>query len=618
MRKQLRKMLAMMMVVAIVLSLVPNVFAANNDTLEFTNLYDYKTSGMYNNTIWHKYSNYIPVTAGDVIHLGPCVPTQSFHIVQFDSGKTNLSSNVKGADMSVESTFPNGLVVYKWTVPSGTSYIRVPNNICVDEVFVVTKNEPFTAEDCYTYWAQTNVEYDALVSGGHTNPTPASQITQLFDVSKTASGVYDESDSKVLAENSSYVTTELIPVSAGDKLYFGKTTLLGKFQLKTFDAQKNAISGKIQSPACDIVQMFSDATAILSYTVPAGVSYVAVSCETSYKSSYLLTKNQPFNETIMNEVLGIQGGSASGVNSAYITKDPNSPLKGLKIGFFGDSISAANKEKGTEYDVIRGWAGRIGYKNQMEYYNMSVSGSSISTARAKLIYSQITGSKTNPVCDIYVMHGGTNDAWESAPVGDTDLKDFSGDYDYSTFAGGLDKCLFTLKQQYPNAKVCYIINYKFTNPGSSKMQLTRMDGYVAMTKKICEKWGVPYLDLYSNNELLASLKSETTEFLYDGVHLSSAGYELVTPYIEDFIKKVASGAITSGGTTGSTGNTGSGNNSSSSSSSNKGKTETISMTLSGFGLSPNENVDDATEAAHKADVINKQFGNIVITVNICK
>ena len=75
---------------------------------------------------------------------------------------------------------------------------------------------------------------------------------------------------------------------------------------------------------------------------------------------------------------------------------------------------------------------------------------------------------------------------------------------------------------------------------SRKQQLTRMDGYVAMTKKICEKWGVPYLDLYSNNELLASLKSETTEFLYDGVHLSSAGYELVTPYIEDFIKKVAS------------------------------------------------------------------------------
>ena len=231
--------------------------------------------------------------------------------------------------------------------------------------------------------------------------------------------------------------------------------------------------------------------------------------------------------------------AADNGNINYFEADSESILNGKSITFFGDSICYASCELNTEYSEIRGWPGRIGVHNRMTYYNMGRSGASVSSCRGtNTIINQINNAiNTLPECDIYILHGGTNDAWDSASEGIYNINDFSGNYDETTFAGGLEEEIYTIKNKYPNAIFGYIINFKFTNTGFGG-KLMAMDGYVDMTKKICDKWGIPYLDLYSNTELLAKLQPETRTYLSDGVHPTTAGYEVITPYIEAWIKEL--------------------------------------------------------------------------------
>ena len=225
----------------------------------------------------------------------------------------------------------------------------------------------------------------------------------------------------------------------------------------------------------------------------------------------------------------------------YFEVDDESVLKGKRILFYGDSICEARCEWETKYADIIGWAGRIGVHNGMTWYNLGRSGASVSNCRgANTIINQVYSSfSTIQECDIYLLHGGTNDAWDSAPVGTYDKKDFSGNYDETTFAGGLEELIYTVKNRYPNAIFGYIINFKFTNTRFGGM-LMDMDGYVDITKKICDKWEVPYLDLYSNTELLGKLQPQTNVFLSDGVHPTTTGYNVITPYIEEWLKGLVS------------------------------------------------------------------------------
>ena len=154
-----------------------------------------------------------------------------------------------------------------------------------------------------------------------------------------------------------------------------------------------------------------------------------------------------------------------------------------------------------------------------------------------------------------ILHGGTNDAWDNAPVGEmTEGFGKSDTYNVNTFAGGLEQIFAYIKEHNPDAMIGYVINFKFINANkgatykyrdeNGKTQtvyrLNYMADYVEMTKKICDKWGVKYVDLYSIDELTEKLHptskgTYSTEFLSDFIHPTSAGYDIIYPYIEAFM-----------------------------------------------------------------------------------
>ncbi len=215
--------------------------------------------------------------------------------------------------------------------------------------------------------------------------------------------------------------------------------------------------------------------------------------------------------------------------------EEENPLTGKTALFVGDSICEAMTEWGDPtYARTIGWAGRIFKSSGMTGINASRSGASLSNCRdTNTVIAQLATYKSKTF-DYVILHGGVNDAWDVAPVGEM-TEGFAGPFDLSTFAGGLENTIRYAKEQFPDAIVGYIINFRL--PASDIGSLSDMSAYFDEAKRICDKWGVSYLDLYSDIDFnYRVLKVESTEFLPDHIHPNSGGYNLLAPVIEAWMK----------------------------------------------------------------------------------
>ena len=66
-----------------------------------------------------------------------------------------------------------------------------------------------------------------------------------------------------------------------------------------------------------------------------------------------------------------------------------------------------------------------------------------------------------------------------------------------------------------------------------------MSEYFDMAKQICDKWEIPYLDLYSDEDFNNNvLKYKQYTNLYDLIHPSTAGFDVLAPVISDWMKTI--------------------------------------------------------------------------------
>lgn len=219
------------------------------------------------------------------------------------------------------------------------------------------------------------------------------------------------------------------------------------------------------------------------------------------------------------------------------------PLEGKSVLFVGDSICEAlcewsNGRWPYGKDIV-GWAGRIIYGHNMTGKNLGRSGASLSTCRgANTVINQLAQERNN-VYDYVIMHGGANDAWDSAPVGKM-AEGFDGPYDLTTFAGGLEDMFKYAKENFPNAQLGFIINFQL--PKGSYGRLSDMSEYMDLAVQICEKWEIPYLDLYHDEAFNEELKVTTNTYLHDYIHPNGEGYNVIAPHVDAWLQTVADGS----------------------------------------------------------------------------
>ncbi len=221
-----------------------------------------------------------------------------------------------------------------------------------------------------------------------------------------------------------------------------------------------------------------------------------------------------------------------------IAVDTESALYKKRVLFCGDSIcEASNDADGFAKYGVRGWAGRIMAWNDLTGRNRGKSAASISNCRGtNTILAQLK-AQANGNYDFVILHGGVNDAWDNAPVG-VMTEGFDGPFDESTYAGGLEATIKYAKETFEESTVAYILN--FSLPKAKWGRISDMSEYFDLAKQICDKWEVPYLDLYSdddfNNKVLCTY---STVYVPDTVHPNSMGYDLIAPVINDWMKELA-------------------------------------------------------------------------------
>ncbi len=222
-------------------------------------------------------------------------------------------------------------------------------------------------------------------------------------------------------------------------------------------------------------------------------------------------------------------------------KDTKNVLENKSVLFAGDSITKADADK----EFHDGWASRVGIMNFMKWKNVGVNGATIAKTK-KHILDQIVDNKSAKY-DYIILQGGINDFIHKSyniNLGEITTGFEVEKFDDSTFAGGLEELFYYTKKYYPNAKIGFIITYAVPKKKGTEDRRPQ----VALTKKICDKWNISYLDLYDgqverNGKIISFrelLKVETGEYFRDkdpkDVHLNSIGYNIISKYISNWMK----------------------------------------------------------------------------------
>ena len=211
----------------------------------------------------------------------------------------------------------------------------------------------------------------------------------------------------------------------------------------------------------------------------------------------------------------------------------NITLDGKTAAFVGDSISY-----GSNY--IGGYAKLIGEQSNMIVENPSLGGATIarnvtwsadSEGYRPCIIDIVDGLEGS--YDYIILEGGVNDFWNHVPLGEL-TADFGGGYDENTMAGGLESMFSIIRENHSESKTGFVIIHDpFTYDAEEGFA-----PYYEMMKAACDKWDIPYLDLYAQNnrENGVNVRDDEQRKMYfetenapggDGCHPNERGYQVI-------------------------------------------------------------------------------------------
>lgn len=225
-------------------------------------------------------------------------------------------------------------------------------------------------------------------------------------------------------------------------------------------------------------------------------------------------------------------------------------LKGKKVLVFGDSIMFGSGNGG--FGVGEYLERDLG----MQYLKYAIGGARMGFKEGKSWVPEqiIKALGEGAEADYIVFDGFTNDCniSEGATEPDVPLGEIPAGYDCpdvyaleregSEFSSCFQSVIYTLLSRFPKAKILFIRPH---NMGRRDDKLQRLYGERAI--EICKKWGVPYVDLYSESGMNTFIPLHRDLFTFDSygwgrgdcTHPNAAGYELkYMPLIESALARL--------------------------------------------------------------------------------
>ncbi|MCH5209393.1 MAG: SGNH/GDSL hydrolase family protein [Oscillospiraceae bacterium] len=229
----------------------------------------------------------------------------------------------------------------------------------------------------------------------------------------------------------------------------------------------------------------------------------------------------------------------SAENKVVETATVENMLEGKSIAFIGDSISYGANWYG-------GYGKIIGEQNNMIVTNPSIGGATFArnitwSADSEGLRPSIIDmtDKLTDKYDYIIVEGGVNDFWNHVELGAL-TEGFDGGYDELTMTGAIESTFFRLRENHPESKTGFVIIH---NPFTYNAE-GDFAPYYEMLKAVCDKWEVPYIDLYAANnaETGVNVKDAEMNKIYfgsesspegDGCHPNEEGYRKI--YVEPMV-----------------------------------------------------------------------------------
>ena len=214
------------------------------------------------------------------------------------------------------------------------------------------------------------------------------------------------------------------------------------------------------------------------------------------------------------------------VNDSVNIVNADSNIYGKRISYNGDSICIGAGYNG-------GYGKIIGEKYNMIVENIAVGGATIATDTYSganprhWISSSVTDMNSN--YDFAILEGGVNDSSLNVPLGEI-TEGYDDELDTTTYYGAFEYMLKNLISRFKGKKYGYIAVHQMTR--NYRVVNNESTSYYWASKKCCEKWGVPFLDLnvtvppfaFLRNTSLSSLPTTYTKD-GDGWHPNEDGYK---------------------------------------------------------------------------------------------
>ena len=135
--------------------------------------------------------------------------------------------------------------------------------------------------------------------------------------------------------------------------------------------------------------------------------------------------------------------------------------------------------------------------------------------------------------DLICLEGGINDYWQHIPLGNYSQSDFTGTVDEDTVCGALESIFRQAINKWVGKPIVFVIVHKITT--TAWTQNNAGYTFADMREKmigICNKYSIPYLDMWAEGGLNAYMSALNTAYLNggsnthpDGCHPDVNGYK---------------------------------------------------------------------------------------------